>query len=67
MHGNNITYVGQSKNIVKRVGQHLEDKTKEFSHYTWIPAKNKAQRLATEAYYIAYIRSCKQPTKLRNK
>lgn len=47
----NIVYVGQSTNILSRIGAHLENKKIKFNRYSIIPCKKEDLKIL-ETYYI---------------
>jgi len=48
-----IVYVGQSNNIVARVGSHLSDKTKSFDSYSFVEISRLNE---VESYFIHNLR-----------
>ena len=54
-HRREVVYVGKSKNLFSRLGEHLRDDAKKFSHYTYIEVVDRGLDEA-ERYYIDLFR-----------
>lgn len=51
-----IVYIGQSNNILRRIGEHAAEGVKEFDSFSYIRCDDKRERDRLEAHWINYFK-----------